>query len=86
MTTNYHVLIIKYIGPGNYTPSKVKIISERFQQSITFSFDRSDIDGTYTIDKAQNWLISKGFEVVGTGEGKGHYYLISTTFKPLKGE
>jgi hypothetical protein len=26
---NTHVLIVKYVGQTNYTPSRVKIISER---------------------------------------------------------
>ena len=85
-SNNFHILLIKHIGEGLNTPAKVKIISERFNQSVSFSFWDNQFEGDYTRDKAQSWLKLNGFNVIGTGEGKGHYYLITDTFKPLKGE
>lgn len=80
---NYHVLKIKYLGPTNYTGSRVKIISERFEQSKTIDYDHkySNIN-----DMAAKWLIGKGFNILGYGEAKDGMYIISDTFEPLKGE
>jgi hypothetical protein len=78
---NYHILIVKYVGQTNTKPSKVKIISERFNESITFTF--GSVKGQYTADQALQYLINHGFRVIGMGEGKGHLYFITDTFKPL---
>lgn len=79
---NQHVLIVKYVGQTNETPSRVKIISERFKQSITIPYD-SDF-GNDSCEIAEHWLVSKGFKLISHAEGKGHYYVITDTFKPLK--
>lgn len=81
---NFHILTVKYVGQTNYLPSRVKIISERFKQSVVFSYgDEGD-----TLAQAENWLINNGHKVIGHGEGKGHYYVvceaIGGSFKPLK--
>jgi len=81
MMTNYHILTVKYIGQTNYSPSRVKIISERFKTSKMIEFDG---ELGYTLDNAENWLRNNGFDIVGCAEGKGHYYIITNTFKPLK--
>lgn len=80
---NYHVLKVKYMGATNYTNSRVKIISERFEQSKTIDYDHRY---NSTKDNAAAWLIEHGFNVIGAGEAKDGYYIISDTFKPLKGE
>jgi len=83
--TNMHILTIKYIGPGNVQNSRVKIISERFKQSVTFEFDGNNGN---TLEQAEAWLIRKGHNVIGRGVGKGHYYVVcghvDNKFKPLK--
>lgn len=70
---NFHILTVKYISQTDLNPSKVKIISERFKESITFSYnsDRGD-----TLNQAEIWLIDNGHKIVGHGEGKGHSYVI----------
>lgn len=80
-TPNVHVLTIKYVGPTNYKPSRVKIISERFNNSITINYDHEFND---SCEIAENWLKKNGFNVLSHAEGKGHYYVITDTFKPLK--
>lgn len=79
---NTHVLIVKYVGQTNYTPSRVKIISERFKQSILIPFDSEH--GMDSCEIAEYWLTQKGFKIIGHAEGKGHYYVITDTFEPLK--
>lgn len=81
-TPNYHVLIVKYIGWANTLPARVKVISERFKESATFTFDTAY--GNDTCEQAEYWLKKNGFNIIGHAEGKDHYYLISDTFEPLK--
>lgn len=81
MLDNYHILTIKYVGATNNTPGGVKIISERFKQSVKFDFD-SNFDNT--IQNAEDWLLRHDFNLIGKGEGKDHYYIITNTFEPLK--
>lgn len=81
MIKNYHILTIKYIGATDYKPSKVKIISERFEQSILIGYDHRFSN---TLEIAEDWLQKNGFVLIGHGKGKGHYYIITDTFKPLK--
>lgn len=80
---NYHLLKVTYIGPTNYLGSRVKITSERFKQSKTISYDYAFNNA---LDIAEDWLTKNGFEIVGHGEGKDCYYVISNTFEPLRGE
>lgn len=82
--TNHQVLIVKYIGQTNHTPSRVKIISERFKQSILIPFDSEN--GIDSCEIAEHWLNQKGFNLISHAEGKGHYYIITDTFEPLKGK
>ena len=80
---NFHVLTVHYLGATNSRGSRVKIKSDRFKQSITIPYDHS-FNGTLEI--GQNWLESNGFVIIGKGEMKDCYAIISDTFKPLKGE
>jgi hypothetical protein len=75
---NFHILIIKYVGQTNFLPSRVKIISERFKTSKTIEYNH---DFNNTLDIAEDWLTNNGFQIIGHGEGKGHYYVITSTFK-----
>jgi hypothetical protein len=79
--TNYHVLQVSYKGPSNSRGSKVQIKSERFEQSILISYNSSLSD---SCEIAEVWLKDNGFKVVGHADGKDKYYIISSTFKPLK--
>lgn len=81
---NHHILIVKFIGWSHTQPAMVKIISERFKESVKFTFDTTY--GNDTCEQAEYWLKKKGFNVIGHAEGKGHYYVITNTFEPLKGK
>jgi hypothetical protein len=78
---NYHILKINYLGATNYKSSRVKITSERFEQSRIINYDH---DYNSIADIAQAYLEKKGFKFIGKGESKDGLYLISTTFEPLK--
>lgn len=81
MLQNYHLIRIKYHGATNSRGSRVSMTSDRFSQRIYIDYD-------YTMssikDMAARDLERKGFEIIGAGELKNEYVLISTTFKPIK--
>ena len=78
---NFHIIKVKYLGANESRGPRVKLESERFKQSILTDYDYN-FANTYEI--AENWLKANGFELLGKAEGKDCYYIISTTFKPLK--
>ena len=78
---NYHVIKVTYLLPTNSRGSRVKLYSERFEQSLIIHYDYR-FANTYEI--AQDYLVSIGYVLTGKAEGKGCYYLISETFKPFK--
>lgn len=78
---NFHILTIKYIGATNSNSGRVKIISERFNQSVTIDYDYN-FDNTMEV--AADWLTKNKFNLIGKGEGKNCYYVITNTFEPLK--
>lgn len=78
---NFHVLKASYLGPTNTKGSRVKIESERFKQKIIIPYN---YEFAYTLPIAQKHLEKLGFELIGQAEGKNCYYLISSTFKPLR--
>lgn len=83
---NFHILTIKTLGATNYKPAHVKIISERFEQSIIIPFTNHPGASNPATDSAIEWLEKRGHKLIGKGEGKDHMYIISDTFEPLKGK
>ena len=85
---NLHLIKATFHGPTNYRGSRVSIESCRFSEregpkdKVTFEFDNRL---NSTIDNANAWLNSRGFEVVGVGElDAKSYVFISSTFKSIK--
>jgi hypothetical protein len=78
---NLHLISVKYIGPSNSRGTRLKIESKRFNQSITLAYD-------YRIgnirDQAVQFLQSKGFSILGSGEFGNTDIIVSNTFNPLK--
>jgi hypothetical protein len=79
--TNFHVLNVTYIPATNFHSSCVKIHSDRFKQSVLIDFN-SEYDNTYEI--AMEWILNNGFNVIGKGEATKGYYVITSTFEPLR--
>ena len=79
--TNYHVFAIKYLGATDTKGSRVKITSQRFEQSVTISYN---YEYSNIYEMAQEKLESMGYEITGMGETPSGYVLMSTTFEPLK--
>jgi hypothetical protein len=77
---NFHILEIKFVSCLNGA-SKVRISSDRFGESVLIPWN---YEFSQSIEIAQNYLEKNGFELVGKGETKIGYAIISTTFKGLK--
>ena len=78
---NFHVLRVTYLGPTNCKGSRVKITSDRFEQSKTLDYD---YHFNNTLEIAEDWLKKNGYNITGHAEGKDCYYVITDTFQPLK--
>jgi len=91
---NYHIIKVSRLGATATRPEMVKLQSERFNQSITMPFTNQPDSSNPSIETAVNYLSGiqhnvngdnvLGFDIVGQGEGKGHMYIISNTFEPIK--
>lgn len=82
MTPNYHIIIAKYRGPSNSQGSRIVLVSERFNERKTIPYDHS-MNNVW--EMAEAWLRRYGFKVVGHGELKDGYAIITDTFMGLKG-
>ncbi len=73
---NFHVLLITYLSYTNKLPARIKITSERFEQSVIVSINE--------YGSGVAWLKKNKFKIIGTSVGKKCIYAVSTTFEPLK--
>lgn len=79
--TNFHALTVKHLGPTDTKWSRIKITSERFEQSIILSRDYSKLSW---LDQAIELLQLKWFSLIGVTEYNNKTIILSDTFKPLK--
>jgi len=79
---NLHLFNIRFIGASNTRGSRVRIKTDRFQESVVIPYDYK-FNSAYEV--AQHYLESKGFNLIGMAETKNGYAILSSTFKPLKG-
>jgi len=85
---NLHLIKATFHGPTNYRCARVSIESCYFSKSacpkdkVTIEFDNMLHS---TVDNANAWLASRGFDIVGVGElDAKSYVFISSTFKSIK--
>lgn len=78
---NLHAIEIRFIGPTNTKGARVKLTSCRFNESIIINYDYSK-NSIYEI--AQEYLESKGFNIIGLAETQKGYMLLSDVFKSIK--
>lgn len=82
--TNFHAFEVFYVGPTDHLGSRTKIVSKRFKQSVTLPYDH-EFNGSR--EQAIAYLEGKGFVITGQAEfSPSSTLLLSSTFKPLKGE
>ena len=78
LLNNYHILIVKAIGATNNEPAKVKIISERFKQSVKIPFTNNPGASSPATDSAIEYLEKRGYVLIGkTGEGEQDIAVVS---------
>lgn len=84
---NYHAIIVKYLPATNTQPSRVRLSSPRFKQSIIITFDYS----LNTCEEmAIHWLTKNGHKIHGIalmGDNESNTILLSPvkgSFKSLK--
>jgi hypothetical protein len=83
MATNYHIFKVKYIGRSQTKEQRISIKSERFKQTAIIPYNDTDQFTPY-YEQAEAELQRRGFNIIGHGEGTGHFNIISDTFEPLK--
>ena len=79
--TNFHALTIKHLWPTDFRGSRIKITSDRFEQSIIL--DRDYYSPSW-LDQAITFLTQNWFNLIGSTEYNNQTILLSDTFKPLK--
>lgn len=76
-----HAMEIKYLPPTNFRPSRFKITSDRFKQSLTFSFN-------YTVgslcEMAAIELANRGFTFNTCAETRDGCIILVNEFKGLE--
>lgn len=79
--TNFHALTIKHLWPTDFRGSRIKITSDRFEQSITLNRDYSK---SSWLDQAIKFLTQNWFTLIWMAEMNNQTIILSDTFKPLK--
>jgi len=77
---NLHIINVYYVGAGNFTGASCVLYSARFHKTKYIKYDYSARD---ILGQACNWLTENGFKIVGHGEAKKGYYIITSTFKTI---
>lgn len=77
---NLHAIQVIYCPPTNSRGSRVKIKSDRFMTSLYIPYNH---EGD-TLSSAVDYLIEKGFTIVGKAESEKGYILLSNTFLNIK--
>lgn len=77
---NFHIIKVSYSGATNTRGSRIVMRSDRFKKSKSINYN---YEFNNSLEGAQAYLQAEGFDLIGKGEGKDCYFLISTTFKSL---
>jgi hypothetical protein len=65
----YRGITIKFLGPTDYRGSRIKLIDERFNESVIIEYShKNDM-----FDQSVEFLTKKGFKIVGFCEMKKGY-------------
>ena len=77
---NYHIITVKRLGATDTKGTRVKITSERFNNTIILPYNH-EFD---TMKDIAINHVKETHDIVGSGETKDSYVLISDTFEPLR--
>ena len=65
---NLHLIEVKYLGATDTKGNRIKLISHRFNESITLNRDYVTNSGN---DQAKAYLKKQGQKIIGQAEGLG---------------
>lgn len=77
---NYHIIEAIYQGASNFRGARVKIYSARFHKTRYTTYDYQKRDA---LEMVVDYLVNDGFKIIGHGEAKKGYYIITSTFKSI---
>lgn len=81
---NYHIIEVKYHGATNTRSSKMSLYSARFKKRVYIPFDYSF---NHPSEMAEKYLLDKGFEIIGCGEGMrtgtAVDFIVTNTFETI---
>ncbi len=78
----YRGFIVKHLGPTNFLGERIKIIDDRFNQSVTIGYK---YDAGNSMGQAMSYLKESGFSVVAVVYmNKNNIVLCDTDFTELK--
>lgn len=81
---NFHLIEVRHFWSKRHDMPMVRVRSNRFKSTIFIPYDNEAGSGSPSLETAAKWLKFNGFDLIGQGETKDDYTLISTTFKSLK--
>lgn len=61
---NYHAIKLRYLGPTDQRGARVKLIDQRFGQSVTLSRSYNED----AISQARGYLVDLGYTIIGEAE------------------
>lgn len=79
---NTHLLKIKYLGWTDTLPARLRITSYRLSESVVLNIG---VDYDSILKQAIDYLESKGFDLINSGElSDSEYFITSSTFEGVK--
>jgi hypothetical protein len=77
---NYHIIEVKYLPATNSKPSRVGLYSPRFEKrkTIPFNYSLNNVN-----DMAIEYLQAEGFVILGSGQLKNGFGIITSTFETI---
>ena len=80
--SHYHAIRVRYNNNGYTGRATITLKSWRFKEVVRLSYDCS----RNTMEQAQEYLIKRGFNLVGYSdlEGSNDYLIFTDTFKSIK--
>lgn len=79
---NFHLIRVEFVASIN-KPDRIKLTSDRFIGHKKVWLNSNDYNGEPIYEIAEKWLSENDFEVLGRGQGKNCFYIVTNTFKPL---
>jgi len=86
---NTRAFLVRFLGPTNARPARIKIEDPRFGVSVTipYSFIITPAFGSELLSQVERYLFYRGIKIVSCAMNKTGFILISNNFRTtLKGK